>query len=202
MSTPTLLETIKIENGEVFNLACHQTRCDQSRKALFHTQDTLDLASYIHPPPTGLWRCRILYAEQIRSIEYIPYASKALKRLKIVSSNLEYSYKYADRTALDTLVQAQQNFDDIIIEKEGYLTDTSIANIAFYDGTVWYTPQKPLLKGCMRAKLIDDGFLQTKAIRSDDLKDYTQVALMNAMLGFKVLKDVQIEDLQGKTYDY
>lgn len=202
MSTPILLETLKIKEGEVLNLPYHQVRCDKSRKALFKTQTPLNLSSFIHPPSKGTWRCRILYNEAIKSIEYIPYHAKEIKNLRIVSSSLDYRHKYADRSALDALLHTQTKCDDVIIEKNGYLTDTTIANIAFYDGISWYTPAKPLLEGTMRAKLLDEGFLQTRAIRTSDLQNYKQVALMNAMIGFKVLKDVQIEDQEGKIHDY
>ncbi len=187
-----LLETIKIEDGVVSNLSYHQARCDESRKALFNSTDTLDLSSLIQAPPKGLYRCRILYDEKIRSIEYIPYIPKEIHTLKIVSSNLEYDYKYANRDALNQLLQAHTDADDILIEKHGYLTDTTIANIAFYDGKQWFTPEKPLLKGTMRAKLLDEGFLHTRKIKKEDIKNYTQVALMNAMIGFKILNSVKI----------
>jgi len=51
----------------------------------------------------------------------------------------------------------------------------------------WFTPEEPLLQGTMRAKLLDEDFLQTRQIKKSDLKNYTHVALMNAMIGFKVL---------------
>jgi len=188
-----LLETIKIEDGEVFNLSYHQARCDESRKALFHSTDRLDLSSLIQAPPKGLYRCRILYDEKIHSVEYIPYSPKEIHRLKIVSSDLEYEHKYANRDTLNKLLQAQPDTDDILIEKEGYLTDTSIANIAFYDGKQWFTPEKPLLKGTMRAKLLDEGFLHTRKIKKEEISDYTHVALMNAMIGFKILKNFTIK---------
>ena len=82
--------------------------------------------------------------------------------------------------------------DEVIIEKEGYLTDITIANIAFYDGEQWFTPENPLLKGTMRAKLIDEGFLHKREIRKKDLDNYTQVALINAMIGFKILNHFNI----------
>jgi len=188
-----LLETIKIEDGEVSNLSYHQARCDESRKALFASTDRLDLSSLIQAPPKGLYRCRILYDEKIYSIEYIPYSPKEIHTLKIVSSDLEYDHKYANRDALNKLLQTYTNADDILIEKEGYLTDTTIANIAFYDGKQWVTPEKPLLKGTMRAKLLDVGFLHTRKIKKEDLKNYTQVALMNAMIGFKILNNFTIK---------
>jgi len=190
---PLLLETIKIEEGEVFNLSYHQARCDESRKALFNSRDTLDLSSLIQAPPKGLYRCRILYDEKIHSIEYIPYSPKEIHTLKIISSDLEYDHKYTNRDALNKLLQTHTDVDDILIEKHGYLTDTTIANIAFYDGKQWFTPEKPLLKGTMRAKLLDEGFLHTRKIKKEDLKNYTQVALMNAMIGFKILNNFTIQ---------
>ena len=186
--TPLLLETIKIEDGEIYNLVYHQRRCTKSRQILFGSNDILDLSSFIDAPKTGLYRCRILYAEHLHSIEYIPYTSKEIRSLRIVSSDIEYSLKYADRDALNALLESNRDVDEVIIEKEGFLTDTTISNIAFFDGKQWVTPVKPLLEGTMRAKLIDEGFLQPGKIKKEDLKNYSKVALMNAMIGFKILK--------------
>ncbi len=198
-TSPLLLETIKIEEGEVSNLSYHQVRCDESRKALFFSTDRLDLSTLIQPPKKGLYRCRILYDEKIHSIEYIPYIPKEIQTLVIVSSDIEYNYKYANREALNSLLQAHTDADDILIEKHGYLTDTSIANIAFYDGGQWYTPEEPLLKGTIRAQLLDKGFLHTRKIKKEDIKNYTQVALMNAMIGFKILNNIIIQNItKGK----
>jgi len=199
---PLLLETIKIEDGNIFNLDYHQKRCTQSRKSLYGTSNTLELKKHIIAPPRGLYRCRILYATKIHTIEYIPYIPKEITTLKILTSDVEYGYKYANRNSLETLLHNHQQYDEILIEKEGYLTDTSMANIAFYDGKQWITPQNPLLKGTMRQKLIDEGFLQIKQIKVDDISNFTQVALMNAMLGFKILNNITIVDNKGKHYDY
>ena len=67
-STPLLLETIKIEDGEIHNLSYHQDRCTKSRRILFHSSDVLDLSSIIVAPKVGviplpypLWRELTLY---------------------------------------------------------------------------------------------------------------------------------------------
>ena len=146
-------------------------------------------------PKTGFYRCRILYGEVLHSIEYIPYTQKKIERLKIISSDIEYSFKYANRDALNALLESNKDVDEVIIEKEGYLTDTTISNIAFLDGKQWVTPTKPLLEGTMRAKLIDEGFLQTKQIKKEDLQNYSQVALMNAMIGFEILNMDTIQNI-------
>jgi 4-amino-4-deoxychorismate lyase len=201
-SSPLLFETIKIEEGKVSNLEYHQKRCDFSRASLFQMTDSLELSSYIHPPSKGLYRCRIVYDEKIHSIEYIPYTPKDISTLKIVPSSIEYGFKYANRDAFNTLLKKHADVDEIIIEKDGYLSDTSIANIALYDGEKWITPSSPLLPGTMRAKLIDEGFLHLGDIQKENLSQYTQVALMNAMLGFNILTDISIEDIKGNMYDY
>ncbi len=191
-SPSLLLETIKIEEGEIANLPYHQDRCDQSRQTLFQSSNRLLLSSIIQPPQIGLYRCRILYAEELHSVKYIPYVPKEINSLKIVTSQIDYPLKYANRDALNALLEANKDVDEVIIEKEGYLTDITIANIAFYDGEQWFTPENPLLKGTMRAKLIDEGFLQKREIRKKDLDNYTQVALINAMIGFKILNHFNI----------
>jgi len=202
MQKNLLLETIKIEEGKIYNLIYHQKRCDNSRKVLFNSTDRLHLSSIINPPKMGLWRCRILYAKTFYSIEYIPYKAKKIHTLKIVPSTIDYSHKYANREALNQLSLLHDDVDEIIIEKDGYLSDTTIANIAFYDGTKWFTPDKPLLAGTTRKKLLDEGFLKIKDIKKEDLFTYSHVALMNAMLGFVVLNRISIKDLQGDIYAY
>ena len=201
---PLLLETIKIKDGHIYNLAYHQRRCNNSRQILCDSQDTLDLSLSIHAPAKGLYRCRILYKRDIHSIEYIPYKAKEMHTLKIVSSDITYTHKYANRDSFDSLLKRYKNFDEIIIEKNGLLTDTTISNIAFYDKNdeIWVTPSSCLLKGTMRQQLLDEGFLHIQEIKSKDLSKYTKVALINAMLGFKILNHVQIQDIEGKNYDY
>ena len=188
-----LLETIKCDEGKVFNLAYHQARCDISRKTLLKTSASLDLASVINPPPKGLYRCRVVYAVNIISIEYLPYIAKQVHTLNIVSSELNYDFKYANRDKINNLLNQHTNSDDILIEKNGLITDTSIANIAFYAEGKWFTPKTPLLKGTMRAKLLHDKFLTEKDIKREDINQYTQVALMNAMIGFEILNDINIQ---------
>ena len=190
---PLLLETIKIEDGKLANLSYHQARFDKSRKDLFSITDKIDLITIIKSPRNGLYRCRIVYDRDIVSIEYIPYKEKNITKLKVISSNINYAYKYANRETFTKLLQEYSAYDEIIIEKEGYLTDTTISNIAFYDGEKWVTPSHPLLPGTMRAILLDEGSLHKKKIRKEDLKHYSQIALMNSMIGFKILNNYMID---------
>ncbi len=42
--------------------------------------------------------------------------------------------------------------DEVIVEKDGYLTDTTIANIAFFDGKRWITPKIHYLEGLLERR--------------------------------------------------
>jgi 4-amino-4-deoxychorismate lyase len=184
------IETIKIYNGKIYNIKWHNRRCNRTRQAFFTDTRPLQLQKQIEPPPRGLFRCRVIYAKEIISIEYIPYQAKKFRSFNIVQSNIEYNYKYASREALDSLKEGCCPSQEIIIEQDGLLTDTTIANIAFYDGREWITPTTPLLKGTMRMKLLNSGFLKQKDIKSEDIKHFLNFALMNAMIGFQIQKSI------------
>jgi len=190
-----LFETIKIENGQIENIEWHNQRCNKSRAELFNAKALLNLETFITPPLTGLYRCRITYKHNIHSVEYIPYTPKIFNEFTIVKSQIDYTYKYDDREELNNLQKLYK--DEIIIEKDGFLTDTSIANIAFYNGQEWLTPKTPLLAGTMRAKLLHNRLLISKDIKKEELQNFSHFALMNAMIGFQIQKNVNIhEDVQ------
>lgn len=184
----TLFETIKVEDGKIFNLKWHNQRFNKSRQALFKTSNSLNLQEHISPPKSGLYRCKITYNTSIQSVEYFSYQAKTFESFKIVQSQIDYQYKYSDRFTLEQL--KVQDADEIIIEKDGLLTDTSIANIAFFKDNTWITPAKPLLEGTTRARLLSEGFLQVGSIKKEDVQSYSHFALMNAMIGFRIQKSV------------
>ncbi|MEA3455282.1 MAG: aminotransferase class IV, partial [Campylobacterota bacterium] len=183
MKSSLLLETIKVSDGKAFHIAYHNQRFNYTRKSLFSINKPIDLSTYISPPDNGLYRCRILYDREIKKIEYLPYQPKPMQKIALVSSELTYDFKYADRAALNTLLDDYPECDDILITQEGLLTDTTIANIAFLQEGRWVTPEYPLLKGTTRRRLIDEGFLTPKTIQADEIDGFDGFALMNAMIG-------------------
>ncbi len=188
-----LFETIKIEDGKVANIEYHQKRFDYSRLKLFGSQKPLYLQDLISFDKKGLYRCRVTYSDKIESVEYEEYTPKEFTNFKIVSANIDYAFKYKNRDVLTRAKESYRDFDEIIIEKGGLLSDTTLANIAFFDGTQWITPKTPLLKGTTRARLIDTGYLLEQDIRSDMLNGFSKFALLNAMLDFKEIKDYNIQ---------
>lgn len=179
-----LLETIRCENGVALHLSYHQARLNRSLQALNASQ-TYNLHSLIIPPSNGVYRCRFLYDETRYSIEFHPYSPRTLSSLKLIHSNtIEYPLKYSDRETLNTLFEQRGECDDVLIVKNGFLSDTTIANIALKIDGQWLTPDTPLLMGTTRSRLIEEGFLTPSPLRPEDITKATNIALMNAMVGF------------------
>lgn len=182
-----LVETIKLKDGVFENIDIHNERFNNSRKSKFGVGEYLDLNEVLKSQnynKTGLYKCRVIYNEEIVKVEFIPYVLRQVKSLKLVKADIDYSYKYEDRSKLNKLFEQRGNCDDILIVKNERLTDTSAANIAFFDNDRWYTPLYPLLKGSKREKL-----LRTKAIFEEDLKitdlnKFQKAAMFNTMVDF------------------
>jgi 4-amino-4-deoxychorismate lyase len=85
--------------------------------------------------------------------------------------------------------------EEILIVKNGLVTDTSFSNIVFYDGSDWITPDPPLLKGTKRTRYLRDGEIRTMKIRSSDISHFEKARLINAMLDLDDSADIHIRDI-------
>jgi len=179
------IETIRLQNGELKNLPYHQLRFERTRSQELGLASHPELAKEIPIPEgldQGLLKCRIIYGETIERIEYEMYIRNEPASLKLVFSNdISYGYKYLNRSELEALYKLRGSCDDILIVKEGCLSDSYYANIAFWDGRDWFTPDTPLLPGTMRAALLDQGLLQVARIVPGDMKNFQKIRLINAM---------------------
>jgi 4-amino-4-deoxychorismate lyase len=184
-----LLETIKVYEGRAFHLDYHQQRLERSLRTLGFTP-AIDLDKLLQPPKSGLIRCRVIYDRNGAEVSYHSYLPRIFNTLQAVTADtLDYPLKYADRTELDALFAQRGRSQDILIVKKGLVTDTTIANVAFYDGVQWFTPERPLLQGTTRQRLLDEGKLIEREISYRELAGYERVAVMNAMLGFVEVKN-------------
>ena len=142
------------------------------------------------------YKARVVYGEQgIETVEYTPYSMREIHSLQVVEDDtIEYGYKSTDRSCLNALVAQKGSCDEIIIVKNGLLTDTSFTNLAVYDGKHWLTPKHPLLPGTKRAALLDKGVIQEADITLEDLRNATKVRLFNAMIEFGEM-EIPIENV-------
>ncbi|AGZ81938.1 aminotransferase class IV family protein [Campylobacter fetus] len=180
-----LFETIKIIDKEVCNLNFHIKRAKNS------TINGLkfDFSDILQPPFNGTLRAKVIYDinGNLKNVEYFPYEMRDFYEFKLVNIDFDYDKKYLDRSKIEA---AKSNFNEIIMIKNGLITDTSIANIAVFDSCndTWLTPKTPLLKGTTRDRLLQNKFLKQKDIDPNDLLKAKRFAIMNAMIGFLELK--------------
>jgi len=178
-------ETIKVKDGKLLNLKYHQQRVDKTREH-FGFRDKLELKEYnFDLPQKGEFRLRVDYDKDIESFACKAFTCREFKEFRVVESDVEYDYKYANRDELDAL---KKDDKEIIIIKNGLLTDTTIANIALHVDGIWLTPKTPLLYGTTRARLIDSGFLKCKDLTPIDLKKAQNFAIMNALIDFRTIR--------------
>ena len=165
------METIRIEKGRIHNLPYHNARMNRTRRELFGAREEIDLAGYIHPGPhQERTKCRVEYTREVLKVEYVPYRMRPVHSLRLVTCDeIDYSYKSTDRQCLNDLFAQRAGHDDILIIRDGLLTDTSICNVALWNGASWITPARPLLCGTMRAYLLDKGLVQAGDIPVEDL---------------------------------
>lgn len=183
-----LLESIRLQNGNFHRLSYHQKRMDRSILELSGHKNPLNLFENLkryNPPKLGLYKCRLVYCSKIESVEFIPYEIKPVNSLKVVyDQEIDYQHKYADRNRIGTLFMQRQYCDDILIVKNGLVTDSSFSNIIFYDGVNWITPTTPLLPGTMRQFLLDTAEIKAAPVRIQDIPSFKSFRLINAMLAF------------------
>ena len=179
------IETIKLSDGCVFHLAYHQERVCNTFLHFFPNEKVLSLSDMIEKvalPTQGKHKIRIVYGSEHPSVEVLPYQIRPIATIKCVEADfLDYSYKFLDRTFLNTLKESAGT-DEVIFVKNGKVTDSSYANIIFFDGKQWLTPSTFLLNGTCRQRLLNEGKITEAPIHYTDIHNFEQIGFINAML--------------------
>ncbi len=180
-----LFETIKCQNRQLHNISYHDSRVRQTRKQVFGINSDFNLENSIEIPDwvgEGLYRCRVSYGEEISKMEFFEYNFKYPKIIQLHEyQSFKYDFKYEDRSGFQHLLQLYPNVDDVIITQNGLLTDATYANLAFFDGSKWFTPNTYLLLGTKRQYLLDNQLLTEEGVSIKDLKKFKRISFINAM---------------------
>lgn len=201
---PVLLETIRIFNGSFTLLPFHLDRMKKSCRELYG-QNPPDPQLSNHDIPSefrnGTVKCRITYSTEIHRIEFEHYETRRIHTLKTVrDDSIDYHLKYADRTRLDSLRSLKGGADEIIIVRNGLVTDTSFSNILCICGEKFLTPARPLLEGVMRRYLIENGLameadITPEMLRPDNKKGIEGIILINSMLPPGTAPAIRLSDV-------
>jgi len=180
-----LFETIKCQNRQLHNLFYHNNRVRWTLENLFGIIGDFDFENIIEIPDwvgEGLYRCRVSYDEEVSKVEFFKYDFKHPTIIQLDEYQFfKYEFKYEDRSKFQNLMRLYPKVDDVIVTQNGLLTDATYANLAFFDGTKWFTPNTYLLLGTKRAYLLDNQLLCEDEIAVKDLKKFKRIALINAM---------------------
>lgn len=189
-------ETICLENRELKNLEFHEARLNNTRRELYGSTDSWNLSEMIVIPDSvgdQIHKCRISYATEIDNIRWEPYARRTIRKIqRVYHDSIDYAFKYEDRTELNTLFAQRNDCDEILIIKNGLVTDSIYCNVAFFDGEKWFTPDSPLLPGTQRAHLLALGLIHETTIRETDIEKYGWVKLFNAMVGWEHAPELEV----------
>lgn len=182
------VESIKLEDGKFKRLEFHQARINCALKAIYPQKEIFSLADCLAAesfPHKGVFKCRVVYDTVVRKIEFVPYFMREIKSLLVIQTEIEsLAYKLENRAVYNNAFNKRMNYDDVLLVKDGLITDTSYCNVAVFDGDKWYTPRLPLLYGVNRAQLISTGTIIEKDIKVDELLNYQSICLFNALIEF------------------
>jgi len=183
----TFIETIKVTDGHVNHLAYHEQRVHRTLGQAMK----IPLPDSSTPHTKGIFKHRIVYntSGQIIQQSTTPYTLRPIQSVRLINCDtIDYAYKYEDRRTLNRLFAQRGAADDILIVKEGYLTDSSYCNLVVENAEGLFTPSHPLLLGTKRQYLLDQQIIQPRLIRPADLKNYTTLYLINSMIELGELK--------------
>jgi 4-amino-4-deoxychorismate lyase len=181
------IESIKVEDQEVFLLDLHQKRVNQTF-AHFGKEGSIDLAKIyknLEHDEDGLFKLRISYDldKKVRT-QMIPYAIPEIQDFKLVENNsFDYSFKFEDRKELEKM-KMKAKAEEIIIIKNNHITDTSFSNLLFLKGKEWFTPTTYLLNGVQRQNLLKQKKIKEREITLQNIKEFSHFQLINALNDF------------------
>lgn len=181
------IESIKVEDREIFLLELHQKRVDQTF-AHFGKEGSIDLSKIyknLENDGDGLFKLRIVYdLERKVRTQLIPYALPEIHSFQLVENNsYDYSFKFEDRKELERM-KMKAKAEEIIIVKNNHITDTSYSNLLFKKGKDWFTPATYLLNGVQRQNLLKQKKVKETEITLQNIKDFSHFQLINALNDF------------------
>lgn len=181
------IESIKVEDQEVFLLDLHQKRINQTF-AHFGKEGSIDLSKIfknLHHDEDGLFKLRVVYdLDKKFRTQMIPYAIPEIQDFQLIENNtFDYSFKFEDRKELEKM-KMKSKAEEIIIVKNNHITDTSFSNILFLKGKEWFTPSTYLLNGVQRQNLLKKKKIKEQEITLQNIKQFSHFQLINALNDF------------------
>lgn len=165
----SLIETMRLDNGEVKRLSYHKKRIDGAihhfKLNAFDFEDAL--RSYVEKNGlyTGIYRLRVEYNDDLKITHDLLEDKEEVDAnvLKMASTDSEFlEYKTTVRSQYVTTTYPFALYYD----RKNRITEFNIGNVVIKEAGGYYTPREnELLNGVMRQFLIDSGKIK--------IRDYT-----------------------------
>lgn len=181
------IESIKIEDQEIFLLELHQKRVNATFEH-FGKEGSIDIAKIFKDfehDEDGLYKLKITYdLNKNYRTQLIPYAISEIEDFQLIENNVyDYSFKFEDRKEFEKMIN-KAKASEIIIVKNNHITDTSFSNLLFLKGKEWFTPTTYLLNGVQRTHLLKNKKIKEAEITLQNITEYSHFQLINAMNDF------------------
>ena len=181
------IESIKIEDQEIFLLELHQKRVNTTFSH-FGKEGSIDIAKIfkdLQHDEDGLYKLKITYdLNKNYRTQLIPYAISEIEDFQLIENNVyDYSFKFEDRKEFERMIN-KAKASEIIIVKNNHITDTSFSNLLFLKGKEWFTPTTYLLNGVQRTHLLKNKKIKEAEITLQNITEYSHFQLINAMNDF------------------
>ena len=189
-----LFESILLENGQYFLIERHLGRLRSSAEFFgfqFSESETvakLDRLRSEHPD--GKWKAKLTLAKSGRveasvlPIKLTRQWRVSLANLPIDSSDRLIFHKTTQRHVYTSQLELRPDCDDLLFFNErGELTESSVANVVLRLGETLVTPaaSSGLLPGTFREQLLANGEIEERTILLEDLKNASEVFLINSV---------------------
>ena len=192
------IESIRVKDGRLCNLEAHVRRSSATLLYHYGVKNELPFGELfasalaaMEGDNAGLYKLRVVYGREVVSVLLLPYQEPVSITLKAVEcDDIDYSYKYEDRSHFALLLKDKGDCDDILIVKDGLVTDTSYGNIVYKMDGELCTPASPLLKGTRRELMLHEGLLRERDLPYEELCNCSAFYMINAMLNMKIISHI------------
>ena len=194
-----LLETMRLQDGEIPLLPQHLKRIAKSAQHYFYgyssTETKMALQALCNRNSEGAYRVRLLI-DRLGGVdvETIPLElsegfsqSMVLSKLKVDATDSNLQHKTTQRTLYETAAAESELHEVVLSNLQGYVTESTIANIAYEMNGRLYTPPVTdgLLPGTLRGVMLAEGKLTERSLHLDDMQSVSSWRLVSALRGVR-----------------
>ena len=192
----SLLETMRLQDGQVVRLERHVARMAESATYFGYHWDEPSIresvARVVREHPDGTWRLRLLVpANGSPSVECMPHVTGeprvwrvAFAATPVDADDPFLRNKTTHRHTYEMARRGRPDVDDVLLwNGREEVTESTIANVvAEIEGLRWTPPVAcGLLPGVFRAELIERGVIQERVLTKDAVVRSSRMWLVNSL---------------------